>query len=56
MFAFSFLVLALFCVLVRRQELNLNHQESGKPADLMDKYGLNAVSIAEKALKAISRK
>jgi transketolase len=30
--------------------------ESGKPADLMDKYGLNAVSIAEKALKAISRK
>jgi len=30
--------------------------ESGKPADLMDKYGLNAASIVEKSLKAISRK
>lgn len=30
--------------------------ESGKPADLMDKYSLNAASIVEKALKVISRK
>ena len=30
--------------------------ESGKPADLMDKYGLNAASIVQKSLKAISRK
>lgn len=30
--------------------------ESGKPADLMDKYGLNAANIVEKALKAIQRK
>jgi transketolase len=36
--------------------VNDSFGESGKPADLMDKYGLNAVSIAEKALKAISRK
>ena len=35
--------------------VNDSFGESGKPADLMDKYGLNAVSIAEKALKAISR-
>ena len=36
--------------------VNDSFGESGKPADLMDKYGLNAVSIAEKALKAIFRK
>jgi len=36
--------------------VNDSFGESGKPADLMDKYGLNAVSIVEKALKAISRK
>jgi len=36
--------------------VNDSFGESGKPADLMDKYGLNAVSIADKALKAISRK
>jgi transketolase len=30
--------------------------ESGKPAELMEKYGLNANSIVEKALLAISRK
>jgi len=36
--------------------VNDSFGESGKPADLMNKYGLNAVSIAEKALKAISRK
>ena len=36
--------------------VNDSFGESGKPADLMDKYGFNAVSIAEKALKAISRK
>jgi transketolase len=30
--------------------------ESGKPAELMEKYGLNAASIVEKALKAIARK
>jgi transketolase len=36
--------------------VNDSFGESGKPADLMDKYGLNAVSIAEKAIKAISRK
>jgi transketolase len=36
--------------------VNDSFGESGKPADLMDKYGLNAASIVEKALKAISRK
>ncbi len=36
--------------------VNDSFGESGKPTDLMDKYGLNAVSIAEKALKSISRK
>ena len=36
--------------------VNDSFGESGKPADLMDKYGLNAVSIVDKALKAISRK
>lgn len=30
--------------------------ESGTPAQLMEKYGLNAASIVEKALKAIQRK
>lgn len=30
--------------------------ESGKPADLMEKYGLNAASIVEAAKKAIARK
>ncbi|MHA8049927.1 transketolase family protein [Aquirufa sp. ROCK-SH2] len=36
--------------------VNDSFGESGKPSDLMDKYGLNANSIVEKALKAISRK
>ena len=36
--------------------VNDSFGESGKPADLMEKYGLNAASIVEKALKAISRK
>ena len=36
--------------------VNDSFGESGKPADLMEKYGLNAVSIVEKAIKAISRK
>jgi transketolase len=36
--------------------VNDSFGESGKPADLMDKYGLNAASIVIKALKAISRK
>lgn len=36
--------------------VNDSFGESGKPADLMDKYGLNAASIVDKALKAISRK
>lgn len=30
--------------------------ESGKPAELMEKYGLNAASIVDKALRAIARK
>jgi transketolase len=36
--------------------VNDSFGESGKPSELMDKYGLNANSIVEKALKAISRK
>jgi transketolase len=36
--------------------VNDSFGESGKPAELMEKYGLNASSIVEKALKAISRK
>ena len=36
--------------------VNDSFGESGKPADLMDKYGLNAASIVQKSLKAISRK
>jgi transketolase len=36
--------------------VNDSFGESGKPAELMEKYGLNAASIVEKALKAISRK
>ncbi|MFM6948670.1 MAG: transketolase family protein [Aquirufa sp.] len=36
--------------------VNDSFGESGKPSDLMDKYGLNANSIVEKALKAFSRK
>jgi transketolase len=36
--------------------VNDSFGESGKPADLMEKYGLNAQAIVEKALKAISRK
>lgn len=36
--------------------VNDSFGESGKPADLMQKYGLNANNIVEKALKAISRK
>lgn len=36
--------------------VNDSFGESGKPADLMEKYGLNAVSIVAKSIKAISRK
>jgi transketolase len=36
--------------------VNDSFGESGKPADLMEKYGLNANNIVEKAIKAISRK
>ena len=36
--------------------VNDSFGESGKPADLMDKYSLNAASIVEKALKVVSRK
>jgi transketolase len=36
--------------------VNDSFGESGTPAQLMDKYGLNADAIVEKALKAISRK
>ena len=36
--------------------VNDSFGESGKPAELMEKYGLNAESIVEKALKAIARK
>lgn len=36
--------------------VNDSFGESGKPAELMEKYGLNAASIVEKAIKAISRK
>ncbi len=36
--------------------VNDSFGESGTPAQLMEKYGLNAAAIVEKALKAISRK
>ncbi len=36
--------------------VNDSFGESGKPAELMEKYGLNAVSIIKKAKKAIARK
>jgi len=36
--------------------VNDSFGESGKPAELMTKYGLDANNIVEKALKAISRK
>lgn len=36
--------------------VNDSFGESGTPAQLMEKYGLNAASIVEKALKAIKRK
>jgi len=36
--------------------VNDSFGESGKPADLMEKYGLNAQSIVDKAIKAIGRK
>lgn len=36
--------------------VNDSFGESGKPAELMNKYGLNAASIVEKAMKAIARK
>lgn len=36
--------------------VNDSFGESGKPAELMEKYGLSAMNIVEKALKAISRK
>lgn len=36
--------------------VNDSFGESGKPAELMEKYGLSAANIVEKALKAISRK
>ncbi len=36
--------------------VNDSFGESGTPAQLMEKYGLNAAAIVEKALKAIARK
>jgi transketolase len=36
--------------------VNDSFGESGKPADLMEKYGLNAQAIVDKAIKAIARK
>lgn len=36
--------------------VNDSFGESGKPADLMEKYGLNAAAIVEKSIRAISRK
>jgi transketolase len=36
--------------------VNDSFGESGKPAELMEKYGLNAESIVDKALKVIARK
>ncbi|CAM4262665.1 transketolase family protein [Cytophagaceae bacterium 50C-KIRBA] len=36
--------------------VNDSFGESGKPADLMEKYGLNAAAIVEKSIKAIARK
>lgn len=36
--------------------VNDSFGESGKPAELMEKYSLNAASIVEKALKVIARK
>ncbi|MEY4384588.1 MAG: hypothetical protein RI995_2130 [Bacteroidota bacterium] len=36
--------------------VNDSFGESGKPTELMEKYGLSASNIVEKALKAISRK
>jgi transketolase len=36
--------------------VNDSFGESGTPAQLMEKYGLNAASIVEKAIKAIARK
>ncbi|MEP0986442.1 transketolase C-terminal domain-containing protein [Ekhidna sp.] len=44
--------------LVPQEFVAVNDQfgESGKPADLLDKYGLGVADIVEKAKKAISRK
>ena len=36
--------------------VNDSFGESGTPAQLMEKYGLNATSIVEKVLKVIARK
>jgi transketolase len=36
--------------------VNDSFGESGTPAQLMEKYGLNAAAIVEKAIKAIARK
>ncbi|RXK52230.1 transketolase family protein [Aquirufa rosea] len=36
--------------------VNDSFGESGKPADLMEKYGLNAAAIVEKSMKVIARK
>jgi transketolase len=36
--------------------VNDSFGESGTPDQLMEKYGLNANAIVEKALKAIARK
>ena len=36
--------------------VNDSFGESGTPAQLMEKYGLNAASIVEKVLKVIARK
>ena len=36
--------------------VNDSFGESGKPTELLEKYGLNTESIVEKAKKAIQRK
>jgi transketolase len=36
--------------------VNDSFGESGKPAELMEKYGLNAEAIVAKAIKVMARK
>jgi transketolase len=36
--------------------VNDSFGESGKPAELMEKYGLNANAIVEKAIQVMARK